>query len=463
MFETKASVPRLTRRQFFQVGTVGVWGFYLQPFLKPLNVYASAKVSTRNTAEYCLFLNLSGGCSHVDSFDIKEGSWTPQDFDVRTIKPGIRMPYGLFPKLSGMLNELVLVRSMRSWENEHIRAQYYLQVAHQTSPARNKEMPSLGSVIAYEYENRRRATDFLPPFVAANFTSGPFRVIGEGCLDAKCSPLTLEISDRGFDFVVPEDEKARFQRRWDLLQKFDTPQPAQSVAADRYYREFDAYYQGAYAMMKAPELAKILKVTEEEHRRYGGSRLGDACVLARNLLRAEKGTRFVALASEAGSWDMHRKIYDKEAMYKQSHELDNALGTLLKDLSQTTTQDGRSMLEKTFVCCLGEFGRTPGPLTVNAGRDHYKEAYTGVFAGGGIKGGKMIGATNEQGTEITDPGWHQKRPVYIEDVAVTIYSALGIDWTKKLTTTPSGRFFEYVEDISGTDFISPAEISEFFG
>ena len=460
MFDLGIPVPRLTRRQLFRVGTVGVWGFYLEPFLKPLNVYATDKVTPRKTAEYCLFLNLSGGCSHVDSFDIKEGSWTPQDFDVRTIKPGIRMPYGLFPKLSGMVSELVLVRSMRAWENEHIRGQYYLQVAHQTSPARNKEMPSLGSVVAYEYETRRRTSDFLPPFVAINFTSGPFRVIGEGCLEAKCSPLTLEISDRGFDFVVPEEEKARFQRRWDLLQKFDVPQAAESAAADRYYQEFDAYYQGAYAMMKAPELATILKVTEEEHGRYGGSRLGDACVLARNLLRAEKGTHFVGL-SQPG-WDMHLKIYDKAAMYKLSHELDDALGTLLADLSEIKTQDGRTMLEKTFICCLGEFGRTTGPLTVNGGRDHHKEAYTGLFAGGGIRGGKVIGATNALGAEITDPGWHQKRPIYIEDVAVTIYSALGIDWTKKLTTTPSGRFFEYIEDISGTDPISPGEVSEFF-
>ncbi len=460
MLGGKTSVPSLSRRQFFQVGTVGVWGFYLQPFLQPLNVYAKDEVKPRNTAEYCLFLNLSGGASHVDSFDIKEGRWTPPDFDIRTVKPGIRMPYGLFPKLSEMLDQVVVVRSMRSWENEHIRAQYYLQVAHQTSPARNKEMPSLGSVIAYEYEKRRRATDFLPPFVAINFTSGPFRVIGEGCLEAKCSPLTLEIADRGFDFVVPEEEKTRFQRRWEFLQKFGGSQASSAGAADRFYQEFDAYYQGAYAMMKAPALSKILKVREQEHTRYGNSRLGDACVLARNLLKAEAGTHFVGLAQPG--WDMHAKIYDKEAIYKQSHELDDALGTLLKDLSETKAADGRTMLEKTFICCMGEFGRTTGALTVNGGRDHHKEAYSGLFAGGGVRGGKVIGATDDQGAEIKDPGWHQNRAIYIEDVGVTMYSALGIDWTKKLTTTPSGRFFEYVEDISGTDFISPGEISELF-
>ncbi|PYV44215.1 MAG: hypothetical protein DMG06_07400, partial [Acidobacteria bacterium] len=203
MWEThrKTNVPTLTRRELFKVGTVTVCGFYLQPLLQPLNVLAKDKIEPRATAEFCIFLNLSGGASHVDTFDIKEGRWMPPDFDIRTVRPGIRMPYGLFPKLSERIDQFVLVRSMQAWENEHIRGQYYLQVAHQTSPARNKEMPSLGSIIAYE--QRRRESDFLPPFVAMNFTSGPFRVIGEGCLESGCTPLTMEISDRGFDFVVP--------------------------------------------------------------------------------------------------------------------------------------------------------------------------------------------------------------------------------------------------------------------
>ena len=92
----------------------------------------------RGTAEYCIFLNLAGGASHVDTFDIKEERWTPPDFDIRTIKPGVRMPYGLFPELSKRIGQLILVRSMQAWENEHIRAQYYLQVAHPPSPARMK-------------------------------------------------------------------------------------------------------------------------------------------------------------------------------------------------------------------------------------------------------------------------------------------------------------------------------------
>ena len=152
----------------------------------------------RGTAEHCIFVNLAGGASHVDTFDVKEGRWLPADFDVRTVKPGIRMPFGLFPMLSAQIGRLALVRSMQAWENEHIRAQFYLQVAHSPSPSRLKEMPSLGCVIASEFAPRRRETDYLPPYVAMNFTSGAFKVIGEGCLASGYTPLAVE-TEAGFD------------------------------------------------------------------------------------------------------------------------------------------------------------------------------------------------------------------------------------------------------------------------
>ena len=460
MSEKRTYVPTVTRRQFFQVGAVGVSGFYLQPFLQPLQTHAKEKVEARGTAEYCIFLNLAGGASHVDTFDIKEERWTPPDFDIRTIKPGIRMPYGLFPELSKRIGQLILVRSMQAWENEHIRAQYYLQVAHPPSPARMKEIPSLGSVIAYEFDQRRRESDFLPPFVAMNFTSGPFKVIGEGSLESKNSPLMLEISDRGFDFLVPEEKADRFRRRWEFLQKFDKPLRSGVPAGDKFFQDFDAFYRGAYAMMQSPEIQKVLTLKQEDRKRYGSSRLGDACVLARNLVRTEAGTRFIMI-SQSG-WDMHSSIYKKGGLYKIAHELDTAFANLLEDLEGIKGRDGRTLLEKTLIVCMGEFGRTPGELTVNTGRDHYPNAFTGIFAGGGTHGGRTLGGTDELGTKIKDPGWHKKRPIYFEDIAATIYSSLGIDWTKKITNTPSGRDFEYIEHQSGTHFIDPGEISELF-
>ena len=99
---------------------------------------------------------------------------------------------------------------------------------------------------------------------------------------------------------------------------------------------------------------------------------------------------------------------------------------------------------------------------MNKGRDHHRFAMSGLFAGAGILGGCAIGATDEQGARVVRSGWAKKRSVYPEDVAATIYSALGIDWTKEITNTPSGRVFRYVEPQSGTNFLDVAEIAELF-
>src|SRR6266702_3969364 len=109
MPNAEACLPKLSRRQFFQVGGVGISGFFLEPLARPINVWAKEKARPRGTAEFCIFLNLAGGASHVDTFDIKEGRWMPPNFDVRTVKPGVQMPYGLFPKLSDRIGQLVLV------------------------------------------------------------------------------------------------------------------------------------------------------------------------------------------------------------------------------------------------------------------------------------------------------------------------------------------------------------------
>ncbi len=439
-----------TRRQLFQVGNVSIAGYFLDSVFRPVNVSAKAKVRPRGNADFCIFVNLSGGASHVDTFDIKEHRWTPPDFDIRTVKPGLRLPSGLFPKLTAGIDRLAIVRSMKAWENEHIRAQFYLQVAHSPSPSRLKEMPSIGSVIASEFQTRRREMDYLPPFVAMNFTSGAFKVIGEGCLDSGNAPLSLE-TDAGFDFVIAPEEQARFRRRWEVLKQLERSGPD----AGRYQEEFQAHYRGAHAMMVSPDIRKVLTLDADDRRRYGSSQVGDACALARNLVGAGAGTRFIMVSHKG--WDTHVDIYGKNAQYKLAHELDNALSALLDDL------ESAKLLGRTLVCCTGEFGRTPGELTVNKGRDHFKDAFTGLFAGAGVQGGRAIGTTDDLGTRITDPGWHRKRPVYFEDVAATIYSALGIDWTKSITQTPSGRVFEYIENQSGTEFFEPDEISELFG
>jgi uncharacterized protein (DUF1501 family) len=115
-----------------------------------------------------------------------------------------------------------------------------------------------------------------------------------------------------------------------------------------------------------------------------------------------------------------------------------------------------------MVVCFGEFGRTPGELSAANGRDHYQYALTGLFAGGGVQGGRVIGKTDELGAKVIEPDWNAKRSVYMEDVATTIYSALGIDWSKVIEGAPSGRAFHYIEPFASKQMIKNQEISTLF-
>lgn len=456
-------IPTLTRRELFRVGGATVAGYHLLPMLAPLQVRATEKVSPRGSAEFCIFLFLVGGPPQLDTFDLKEGKWTPADFDIRTITPEVKMPYALFPKLSGKLQHLVFARSVEAWESVHERGQYYVQAGRAFS-SRAKEIPSVGSIIAYEFLSRRKDTDFLPPFVGMNFTTGGAGLAGSGMLPATCAPLPLTVQmDADQSFVVGTEERDRFSQRWDFLKRLDSAMRETDSPLGRPVSDFNNYYLGAYEMMKRPEVAKILKFSEEEHKRYGSSSVGDACVLARNLVAADAGTRYMAIAHQG--WDLHAKVYDKTQKvnhYTLCRELDDCYSALLDDLSATKDKNGRTLLEKTLIVCMGEFGRTPGDINANKGRDHYRYASTTVFSGGGVKGGQVLGATDETGAKVIRPGWERKRSIYTEDVVATMYSALGIDWAKSITKTPSGRKFDYLEPNSATEFIYPGEIRQLF-
>src|SRR5262249_41167293 len=154
-------------------------------------------------------------------------------------------------------------------------------------------------------------------------------------------------------------------------------------------------------------------------------------------------------------WDTHQNMFDRGStpnMYSLCGELDTAVGTLIEDLRASGD------LDRTLIVMMGEFGRTPGPLNARGGRDHHKNAMCAVMIGGGVRGQTVIGATDRNGEQITDPGWSRQRPIVIEDIAATVYSALGINWTKSLTDTPSGRKFEYIPYGSGGVYTAIEEV-----
>jgi arylsulfatase A-like enzyme len=150
-------------------------------------------------------------------------------------------------------------------------------------------------------------------------------------------------------------------------------------------------------------------------------------------------------------------MFDRGArpnMYQLAGEVDRAIGNLVGDLKTA----GR--LRDTLIVLMGEFGRTPGALNSRGGRDHHKDAQSVLLIGGGVAGGQAIGATDAEGSRIIDPGWSRGRPIYMEDVTATVYSAMGVDWTKSLLNTPSGRKFEFVP---GADRGSFVPVNEVFG
>ena len=222
-----------------------------------------------------------------------------------------------------------------------------------------------------------------------------------------------------------------------MLQELDGPLRASAI--DRSISDHADYYESAKRLMYDPRIAAVFRFTDNDNLRYGNSQLGRAAIVARNAIQAKNGTTFVAL--QHSGWDTHQNMFDRAYapnMYTLCGELDAALGGLVDDLKASGD------LNQTLICVMSEFGRTPGPLNSRGGRDHHRDAMSVAMIGGGVRGGQVIGATDAIGEQIVDPGWSQQRSIVVEDIAATIYSALGIDWTKSIQDTPSGRKFEYV-------------------
>jgi hypothetical protein len=450
----------LTRRELLKVGACSVAGYWFLPLIERTNVIAQSKVSPRGSARFVIFINLDGGQSHVDAWDLKEHKWTPPNFEIKEVAPGVKWPTSLYPNLAKQWGQFSLVRSLEAWDSVHLRAQYYVQSAHLFNPALQKELPPLGSVIAYESAAQRRASDTLPGYVAVNMTSPQVGLLKSGFLPATFTPFHVDTTVGASTFSMDDASRKDFVRRWELLKTFDERLRNDSSLAAKAYRDYNNHYEGAVSMMSDSRASQIFAVDPADHERYGTSLVGDGCVVARNLVEADAGTRFVIVNQTF--WDHHGRIYGENNHYKMSRDLDAALASLLSDLATRKRPNGRSLLDETLVVCFGEFGRTPGELNPGQGRDHYQYAFTGLFAGGGVQGGRIVGRTDEIGAKIVDTGWSAKRSVYLEDVATTIYSALGFDWTKKIEDTPSGRTFHYIEPFAAKQMIRSQEIAPLF-
>ena len=419
--------PQLSRRLFFRAASA-LGGYCLMPS-RPMETVAKASVSTRGTAKNCIFVLLGGGPSHVDTFDLKEGPSTPTTL-APTSHGDIRWPEGLMPKLGGLMDSIALVRSVRSWAAVHELARTWIQIGRNPVSGLSKIAPHIGSVVSLELGDARKQV--LPTFISLNADNGP----GPGYLPPEHSPFYVtNTGGGGLGNSTHRDGLQAFDRRYNLLQEIDSEQKEWEPRGPAY-SEMAAFNLSARRLMYNDDVNRAFTSDAETRTRYGLSGFGNACIVARNLLRSNLGARFIQIS--LNGWDHHTGIYSNaNNLPNLTRQLDNGLSSLMSDLRES------GLLDETLIVAMGEFGRTVGALNAQGGRDHFLQQAV-LMAGARIRGGRAIGKTDADGRAVVETGWKRDREIRAEDIEATIYSALGIDWTTIRRDDPLKRGFEYV-------------------
>ncbi len=431
-------LPRLTRRQLFRLSALGAIGASQSGWIEAL---AANTATDPRRHKSCILLWMTGGPSQTDTFDPKPGHANSGPFKpIESAVPGMLLGPHL-PKLAQQANDLALIRSMSSKEGDHGRATYYLRTGYlPQGPVRH---PTLGSLIANEFEDDAAE---LPGFVSiAPFRAFNAAAFGSGFLGPKCAPLIVGEravggGDAGRPSLRVEDlndapgiNRGRSDERLVLRQTLGRDFLATRSGVTALSHE-DAYFR-AVKMMRS-SAARAFELDEEPgavQDAYGRNPFGQGCLLARRLV--ERGVPFVevSLSSVDGTmglgWDTHQQNFD--AVEKLSGVLDAGWATLMTDLR------ARGLLDQTLIVWMGEFGRTP-KINENAGRDHFPNAWSTVLAGGGIRGGQVIGDSGPDGEQIKD------RPVQVPDLLATVMKTLGIDPTKQ-NVVENGRPIRLVD------------------
>ncbi len=432
--------PFGSRRQFLKLAGGGVTMSWLAQRAAAQVRVDKLNVPLINRAKNVIFILLAGAPSHIDTFDFKiVPGVTPVDAFRPETFGELTLPVGIMPKLASMTSDYAVIRSMRSWALVHNLAQIWSQIGRNPVAALGDIAPNIGSIVAVEKEAARRPGDVLPTFLALNSN----QAVGSGYLASTYAPLKTNANVNGLRNVTNPDGQARFNERYELLGKMDGNLRTASPYG-RKLEDMDAFYKSANGMMYNPVVEAAFRYTAADRVPYGNSALGDSCLTAVNVLKADAGTRFIQITS--GGWDDHQNIYTENLLPNRMRMLDNAVSQLIVDLK------ANALFEDTMIVMLGEFGRTVGPLSAQAGRDHFVQQFA-FMAGAGIQGGKALGKTNAAGSNSSEFGWSRDRDVRPEDIEATIYSALGIDYTSIRYDDPFGRGYEYVpfahEDLYG--------------
>jgi hypothetical protein len=355
----------------------------------------------RKQGRACILLWMGGGPSQFETFspkpDHENGGGTKA---ISTNVAGIQIAETL-PRVAGIMNELAIIRSMTSKEGSHPRASFLLH--HGYLPMGGVKFPTLGSNVAHQISD---PSFDLPSFVRIGGRRNDAG--GGGFLGVDYDPFVLQNPDREPENTQPATRDERYARRLAMLDRleadFGAVEGADIVADHR------KLIRKSSDMILSPRMDAFDLSRESDSMRdaYGRTQFGAGCLLARRLVEA--GVTFVEVNLEG--WDTHDDNFNRVA--QRNAMIDQPMAQLVADLRQ------RGMLEHTLVIWMGEFGRTPR-INARAGRDHYPRAFNIVLAGGGVRGGQVVGQTDAGGVEVTD------RPVTVPDLFRTVYTSLGID------------------------------------
>lgn len=430
----------MDRRSFLRSMAIGCGGAYMARGLTYAGtpgfegLVPKTSIVPHNTARNFVFVLLQGGASHVDTFDLKTNASTPAVLGA-TVIGGTAWPEGIMPQLATRLNQFALVRSIVGVEAVHERAVYHLATSHRHDASRTDEIAHMASAMSFMLADQRRPSDSLPTVVMFGPTAA-----AEGFFPVEHKGLSLSRDGQIPNLVHPHPGGDRRLATLNALRNLH-PNPA-DIRGDRLRIQ-----DQAQALMNDSELQAILGNRESQPGQQDNyTRSGQfkqQCEAIVRLLGSDRGTRIVTLNHDG--WDHHNDIYNpQQGIPALATDLDDGLAYLLDALAGEPGTLGGNLLDETLVMVAGEFGRTTGPLNQTAGRDHYPYAMSALFAGGGVKGGRVIGATDQNGATVTDVGWSHPRYMSVQDLCATAYSAMGIDWTVRFTDTPSGRIYDLV-------------------
>lgn len=430
--KTFFSRPHWTRREFFEVLGAGVTGSFLAGNARADSItQQAAQVETINKAKNVIFVLMAGAPSHTDLFDLKVIPGTTPD----AVKPeylnGLAWPTGILPKLGQAFDDLAVVRSVRAWALVHGLAQTWTQIGRNPAAALGDIAPNIGSVVAIEKMPERQPSQVFPTFLALNSDGAA----GPGYFDSRFAPFKTAPNRGGLTNTTNADGEVRFGQKWSLMRSLDDKLRV-NAPNGRRFEDMDDFYAAAKGLMYNPVVNNAFAYSTQDSARYGNTGFGNSCLVAKQVLAANQGTRFIQIT--IGGWDMHTNIYGANgSIFTLGKQFDDGLSALIGDLKAA------GLFDQTMIVAVGEFGRTVGKLSAGGGRDHYPQQFA-LFAGAGIKGGRAIGSTNADGSATDNPGWSRNRDVKPEDIEATIYSAMGINWTTIRYDDPFKRGFEYV-------------------